>query len=67
MIGRLGWHAFRHTYQSMLRVIGTPLGVQKDLMRHASISTTMNVYGGTVDHVLREANSQVVSRVLKVM
>jgi hypothetical protein len=36
------------------------MSVQKDLMRHANISTTMNVYGGGMPEPMREANSAVV-------
>jgi hypothetical protein len=34
-------------------------------MRHASITTTMNVYGRAMPNIKREANSKVVSMVLK--
>jgi integrase len=36
------------------------MGVQKDLMRHASITTTMNIYGRPVPEAQREAHSNVV-------
>ena len=44
---------------------GTPLGVQKDLMRHANISTTANVYGAAMDPSMREANSKLVKMVIQ--
>ena len=34
--------------------------VQQELMRHASIQTTMNVYGRAMTETKRRANSQVV-------
>jgi hypothetical protein len=34
-------------------------------MRHASITTTMNVYGKARPNIKREANSKAVSMVLK--
>ena len=40
----VGWHTFRHTYSSMLREIGVDLKVQQELLRHADIRTTMNIY-----------------------
>lgn len=57
----LGWHAFRHTYRSMMRQNGESLETQKGLMRHSRISTTIDTYGGD-DNVerLRPANSKVV-------
>jgi hypothetical protein len=48
-----------------LNAIGTPLGVQKDLMRHSNITTTANVYGAGVVDAMREFNSQVVKRVIQ--
>lgn len=44
-VPRLSWHCFRHSFRSWLDVIGTAPGQQMTLMRHADISTTMNVYG----------------------
>lgn len=57
----LGWHAFRHTYRSLLD--DAPVGVQQKLMRHANVSTTMNVYGSSAMTAKREANSKVVEMV----
>ena len=37
--------------------------VQQELMRHASIQTTMNVYGRAMTDSKRKANSQVVGLV----
>ena len=56
----LGWHTFRHSYRSWLDEQGTPISVQKELMRHASIQTTMNVYGRAMAETKRRANSSVV-------
>jgi len=63
----LGWHTFRHTYRSWLDETGAPMKVQQELMRHASIQTTMNVYGQAMSSSKREANSKVVEMVLKPM
>jgi integrase len=63
--GRIGWHTFRHTYRSWLDETGAPMKVQQELMRHASIQTTMNVYGQAMSSSKREANSKVVEMVLK--
>jgi len=62
--GKVGWHTFRHGYRSFLDSTNAPLGVQKELMRHASISTTMNVYGRAMSDGKRLANSNVVGMVL---
>jgi integrase len=61
----LGWHTFRHTYRSLLDAAGAPIGVQQKLMRHAQVSTTMNVYGNAQMDSKREAHGKVVRMVLK--
>jgi integrase len=62
--GSIGWHALRHSYRAWLDETGASLGVQQKLMRHANISTTMNVYGGAFMEAKRKANTSVVQRVL---
>ena len=61
----IGWHTFRHSYRSWLDDTGAPTSVQKELMRHASIQTTMNVYGKAMTDSKRQAHSQVVKLILK--
>ncbi len=61
----VGWHTFRHTYRSWLDDTGAPIGVQQKLMRHAQISTTMNIYGNALMAAKREANSKVVRMALR--
>ena len=60
----IGWHRFRHTYSSMLRQLGVDLKVQQELLRHADIRTTMNVYTQAVSEQKRSAHSSVVRLVL---
>lgn len=64
----LGWHDFRHTYRALQRELGTPLEVQRDLMRHTTVAMTER-YGREADHgqhpeevrnQLRKANARVV-------
>jgi integrase len=59
-LGRLGTHSLRHTYRSWLDSVGTPVGVQQRLMRHADIRTTMNIYGDAVTEDMRSAHEKVV-------
>ncbi len=65
-VGKVGWHTFRHTYRASLKRCGTPLEVQKDLMRHANVKVTAEVYG--LDRTLtpehRKANTAVVKTLL---
>ena len=63
--GSVGWHTFRHTYRSWLDSTSAPIGVQQKLMRHAQVSTTMNVYGNALMSAKREANSKVVKMALR--
>jgi integrase len=62
----IGWHIFRHTYRTWLDAAGAPMSIQRELMRHASIQTTMNVYGrATMTDAKRQANSNVVRMALR--
>ena len=58
-IGHLRSHTFRHTYRTWLDSVGTPVGVQQRLMRHADIRTTMNIYGDAATPDMREASGKV--------
>jgi integrase len=40
--------------------VGTPVGVQQKLMRHADIRTTMNIYGDAPTEGMRNAHEKVV-------
>jgi integrase len=64
-IADLGWHTLRHTYRSLLDETGAPIGVQQKLMRHANVSTTMNVYGNASLRAKQQANSKVVQMVMR--
>ena len=64
-LGRIGFHTFRHTYRAWLDETGAPVGVQQNLMRHAHISTTMDLYGNASMEAKRKANRPVVQRLLK--
>jgi integrase len=63
---KAGWKTFRHSFRSWLDQTEAPIGVQRELMRHASIQTTMNVYGRAMTDSKRQAHSNVVQMVLKV-
>ncbi len=63
-IGHISSHSFRHTYRSWLDSVGTSVGVQQRLMRHADIRTTMNIYGDATTADMREAHQKVIRLVL---
>jgi integrase len=48
----------------MLRSCGVDVKVQQELLRHADIHTTLNVYTQAVSEAKRDANSKVVRMVL---
>ena len=59
-IGHISSHVFRHTHRSWLDSVGTPVGVQQKLMRHADIRTTMNIYGDAMTADMRQAHEKIV-------
>jgi len=59
-IGHISSHTFRHTHRTWLDSVGTPVGVQQRLMRHADIRTTMNLYGDAATADMRQAHEKVV-------
>jgi len=58
-IGHISSHTFRHSHRSWLDAVGTPIGVQQKLMRHADIRTTMNVYGTAATSAMAVASGRV--------
>lgn len=63
-LGQIGWHTFRHSHSTLLHALGVDLKVQQELLRHADVRTTMNIYTQAVPKALREANSKIVRLVL---
>jgi len=63
-LGRVTWHSLRHSCRSWLDAAGVPVGVQKDLLRHADISTTMNRYGRALAPEMRSSQSAIVSQLV---
>lgn len=57
---RIGWHTFRHTYSSLLSEYGNDVKVVQELMRHAKVATTMEIYTHARMVKKREAQSKVV-------
>jgi len=49
----------------MLRANGADVKVQQELLRHADIQTTMNIYTQAVSEAKRAANSKVVEMVIR--
>jgi integrase len=60
----LGWHTLRHSYKSLLDRISSDATLKRDLMRHADVHTTLQVYGEVEMDRLREANALAVTLAL---
>jgi len=61
---RVGWHTLRHTYSTLLRANGTDIKVQQELLRHANVQTTLQIYTQAVSEQKRAANAMVVGQLL---
>jgi integrase len=62
-IAPISSHSFRHTFRSWLDEVGTPLGVQRRLMRHTDLRTTMK-YGTSAEGGMRQAQEKIVRMAL---
>jgi integrase len=58
-IAHVSTHTMRHSYRAWLDAVGISVAVQQKLMRHASITTTMDVHGDVVTDELARAASKV--------
>ena len=58
-----GW-LLVHTYATLLKGNGEDVKVVQELMRHANISVTLNVYAQAITQTKRDAQSRVVSLLL---
>lgn len=63
-LGLIGWHTFRRTFSTLLRFNGEDIKVQQELMRHADIRTTMNLYTQANSDQKRQAHGKIVEMVL---
>ncbi len=60
----IGWHSLRHSYRTWLDETGAPITAQRELMRHSTISMTLDTYGRGVAAANRDANSRLVGELL---
>lgn len=63
-LGLICWHTFRRTFSTLLRRNGEDIKVQQELIRHADIRTTMNLYTQADSDQKRQAHSKIVEMVL---
>ena len=60
----IGWHNFRHSLATNLRAMGVDVKVAQELLRHANVRTTLDIYTRAVSQQKREANAKVVEMML---
>jgi integrase len=60
----IGWHNFRHSLATNLRAMGVDVKVAQELLRHANVRTTLDIYTRAVSPQKREANAKVVEMML---
>ncbi|MGH9325809.1 MAG: tyrosine-type recombinase/integrase [Terriglobia bacterium] len=61
----VSYHTFRHTFGTLLNANGENAKVVQELLRHASMKVTTDVYVQAVSSQKREAQSKLVRMVLK--
>ncbi len=59
-IPRFGWHAFRHTYSTLLRATNADIKVMQELLRHTSSRVTLDTYMQSITSNKRKAQSEMV-------
>ena len=62
---KIGWHAFRHTFSSLVKSLGVDVKVVQELGRHASFRTTMNGYTQAFEAEKREAQRQLATLIMR--
>ena len=60
---RIGWHAFRHTYSTLLVSNGENVKVIQELMRHASSRSTLEIYSQARNGDKRAAQQRVMQMI----
>jgi integrase len=64
-IAAIGTDSCRHTYRSWVDAVGTGITVQQKLLSHATIQTTLDIYGDVVTDEMQNAESKVTGLALK--
>jgi len=55
----IGWHTFRRTFSTLLKANGEDIKVVQELLRHATVKMTLEVYTQAVTPAKRNAQSKV--------
>ncbi len=62
--GKVGWNTFRRTFATHLKASGEDVKTVQELLRHASILVTMNLYAQAIIDLKRKAQSRIVDMLL---
>jgi integrase len=57
----IGWHTFRHTYSTLLRSVGTEFKVMQELLRHATLRSTLDIYTQAITPAKHAAQAAVLA------
>jgi integrase len=57
---RIGWHALRHTFGTLVNSEGADVATTQALMRHANVSITLDKYVQSVTPAKRKAQNRIV-------
>ncbi len=60
---RVGWHAFRHTYATLLSELGESIKTTQALLGHSDLGTTLSVY----THAVPESQRRAVAKLDRVL
>jgi len=55
----IGWHTFRRTFSTLLKANGEDIKTVQELLRHATVKMTLEVYAQAVTPAKRKAQSKV--------
>jgi len=55
----IGWHTFRRTFSTLLKANGEDVKTVQELLRHATVKMTLEVYTQAVTPAKRNAQSKV--------
>ncbi len=62
ILKHVGWHTFRRTFSTLLKANGEDIKVVQELLRHATIKMTLEVYAQAVTPAKRQAQSKLVKQ-----